>query len=133
MKRFGVSVFVVVLWASLSALAQYTSDQQNTNTQTPTTQTKTEGTSSTEAGAGKLHHLKGKISEDGKTFTSDKDNKTWTIANPDAVKGHEGHEVKLNAHVDKDKNEVQVMSVKMAGEKSPKKEKGGAMSEQPPQ
>jgi hypothetical protein len=57
MNRFGVSVFVVVLWASLSALAQYTSDQQNTTNQTPTTQTKTEGTTSTEASAGKLHCL----------------------------------------------------------------------------
>ncbi len=131
MKRFGGSVFVVVLWASLSALAQYTSDQQNTNTQRPTTQTKTKGTTSTEASAGKLHHLKGKISGDGKTFTSDKDGKTCTIVNPDAVKGHEGQDVKLSAHVYPEKNEIHVMSV--AGGKSSTKEKGGAMSEQPPQ
>jgi hypothetical protein len=50
----------------------------------------------------------------GKTFTSDKDNKTWTIQNPEAVKGHEGHHVVLNAHVYPDKNEVHVMSLKMA-------------------
>jgi len=56
----------------------------------------------------------GKISDDGKTFTSDKDNKTWTIQNPEAVKGHEGHHVVLNAHVYPDKNEVHVMSLKMA-------------------
>jgi len=40
--------------------------------------------------------------------------------------------VRLSAHVYPDKNEIHVMSVKMAGEKS-SKQKGGAMSEQPPQ
>jgi hypothetical protein len=45
---------------------------------------------------------------------SDKDSKSWTISNPDAVKGHEGHHVTLQAHVDADKNEVHVVSLKMA-------------------
>jgi hypothetical protein len=56
----------------------------------------------------------GKIGDDGKTFVSDKNSKSWTITNPDAVKGHEGHHVTLTAHVDADKNEVHVMSLKMA-------------------
>jgi hypothetical protein len=58
--------------------------------------------------------VKGKISDDGKMFVSDKDSKSWTIVNPDAVKGHEGHHVILTAHVYPDKNEVHVMSLKMA-------------------
>jgi hypothetical protein len=45
---------------------------------------------------------------------SDSDSKTWTIANPDAVKGHEGHHVTLTAHVNSDKGEVHVVSLKMA-------------------
>jgi hypothetical protein len=56
----------------------------------------------------------GKIGDDGKTFVSDKNSESWTITNPDAVKGHEGHHVTLTAHVDADKNEVHVMSLKMA-------------------
>jgi hypothetical protein len=56
----------------------------------------------------------GKISDDGKMFVSDKDGKSWTISNPDAIKGHEGHHVTLTAHVYADKNEVHVMSLKMA-------------------
>jgi hypothetical protein len=56
----------------------------------------------------------GKISADGKTFVSDKDGKSWTIVNTDAVKGHEGHHVVLNAHVYPDKGQVHVMSLKMA-------------------
>ena len=58
----------------------------------------------------------GKISDDGKTFVSDKDSKSWTITNPDAVKGHEGHHVTLTAHVYADKNEVHVVSLKMAAD-----------------
>jgi len=65
------------------------------------------------ADASKAVDVKGKISDDGKAFVSDSDSKSWTITNPDAVKGHEGHHVTLKAHVDADKNEVHVMSLKM--------------------
>ena len=126
MKRFGVALFLVLLWASLSALAQYTSDQ------TSSTQSSSQTASSSKGKTGKLEHLKGKISDDGKTFTSDKDKASWTISNPDAVKGHEGHDVSLSAHVYPDKNEIHVMSVKMASEKSSTKDKH-PMSEKPPQ
>ena len=69
---------------------------------------------SMKADASKAVDVKGKISDDGKTFVSDKDSKSWTIVNPEAVKGHEGHHVILNAHVYADKGEVHVMSLKMA-------------------
>ncbi len=62
----------------------------------------------------KTSKVTGKISEDGKSFVGDSDSKTWTISNPEAVKGHEGHHVTLTAHVDADKSEVHVMSLKMA-------------------
>jgi hypothetical protein len=58
--------------------------------------------------------ITGKISADGTTFVSDKDGKSWTISNPAAVKGHEGHHVVLLAQVDADKNAVHVVSLKMA-------------------
>lgn len=62
----------------------------------------------------KTMDVKGKISEDGKMFVADNDGKSWTIVNPDAIKGHEGHHVILTAHVYPDKMEVHVMSLKMA-------------------
>jgi hypothetical protein len=64
----------------------------------------------------KAAHVTGKISDDGKTFVSDKDGKSWAISNPDAVKGHEGHHVALKANVDADKSSVEVVSLKMAGD-----------------
>jgi pentapeptide MXKDX repeat protein len=63
---------------------------------------------------GKLMSVTGKIGDDGKSFVGDKDSKSWTIINPEAVKGHEGHHVTLKAHVNADKMEVHVMSLKMA-------------------
>jgi hypothetical protein len=62
----------------------------------------------------KAVHVTGKVSDDGKTFLGDTDSKTWTIENPDAVKGHEGHHVTLTAQCNADKSEVHVMSLKMA-------------------
>jgi hypothetical protein len=61
----------------------------------------------------KAVRVTGRVS-DGKTFVAGTDSKSWTISNPHAVKGHEGHHVTLTAHVYADKNEVHVMSLKMA-------------------
>ena len=125
MKKFGVALFVLVLWLTLSAFGQYgsqqPSDQQGSMSQGQTAGKKAHAKS----------HLMGKISDDGKTLT-DKKGQSWTIDNPDAVKGHEGHEVSLRGHVDTASNSIHVTSVKMSGERASKK-KGGAMSEQPPQ
>lgn len=43
-------------------------------------------------------------------------NKGWGYG----VEGHEGHHVTLTAHVYADKNEVHVMSLKMAGDSTQK-------------
>jgi hypothetical protein len=124
MKRIAVTVFAFVLWMSLAVTAQDTGAQQSAGTsQGTTTSTKKEGA--------KLQHLTGKVSDDGKSFTIEKDNKTYTIENSDAVKGHEGHDVRLSGHIDTAASSVHVTSVKMAGEKA-SKDKTGAMSEQPP-
>ena len=126
MKKFGVALFVLVLWLSLSALAQDTGAQQPSGQEGSMSQGQTTGKK-----AHAKSHLMGKISDDGKSLT-DKEGKSWSIDNPDAVKGHEGHEVSLRGHIDTAANTIHVTSLKMAGEHASKK-KGGAMSEQPPQ
>ena len=72
--------------------------------------------------------LKGTISEDGKSIVSDTDGKSWTIANPDAVKGHEGHHVQLMGSADASSGQIQVTSVKML-----KGEKGTMKKDSTPQ
>jgi hypothetical protein len=57
--------------------------------------------------------VSGKVSADGKMFTSDKDNEMWTVSNPEALKGHEGHHVTIKARIDAAKNKIDIISVKM--------------------
>jgi hypothetical protein len=99
MKKLMTLSFVLALLMSAVALAQYGSQQPDT------------GKSGTSM---KAVSITGTISDDGKMFVSDEDGKSWTISNPDAVKGHEGHHVTLQAQVNADKSEVHVMSLKMA-------------------
>jgi hypothetical protein len=100
MKKFLTILFALGLLTSLGLMAQDTPQPD---------QTKSDASM-------KAAHITGKISDDGKSFVSDKDGKSWTINNPDAVKGHEGHHVSLKAHVSADKNSVDVVSLKMAGD-----------------
>jgi hypothetical protein len=62
-----------------------------------------------------LKNIKGTVKADGDklSFVSDKDKKSWDVANPEALKGHEGHHVEVSAHVYADKGQIHVMSVKM--------------------
>ena len=100
MRKLMTIVFALSLLTSFSLVAQDTMKQDTMKSDT----------------SAKAASVTGKISDDGKTFVSDKDGKTWTITNPDAVKGHEGHHVTLKAKVSSDKNEVDVVSLKMAGD-----------------
>ena len=100
MKKLLAILFALTLLTSLSLVAQDTTKQDSMKSDAST----------------KAASITGKISDDGKSFVSDKDGKSWTISNPDAVKGHEGHHVTLKAHVSADKNEVDVVSLRMAGD-----------------
>jgi hypothetical protein len=102
MKKLMLVVFMLGLFLSVMAVAQYTTQPGTMNQES----------AKAEKASAKAVTLSG-ISADGRTFVSDKDNKTWTVSNPEALKGHEGHEVTLKAHVDEAKNEIHVTSVKM--------------------
>jgi pentapeptide MXKDX repeat protein len=104
MKKLVLISFAFALGLSVGAFAQDTMKQDDTM---KNDNMKAEKMSKTSV------HLMGKIGEDGKTFVGDKDNKTWKVSNPEALKGHEGHHVQVKAHVDADKDEIHVMSVKM--------------------
>jgi hypothetical protein len=67
-----------------------------------------------------LKTIKGTVKAEGDkvTFVSDSDQKSWDVANPEALKGHEGHHVQVSAHVYADKGSIHVMSVKMLKQSS---------------
>src|ERR671934_220028 len=104
-----LSFFVVAAYAGQSSSNAQSTDQKTAKSSTANPPLRT---------------IAGKISDDGKTFTADKGGKQWTLKNPEDVKGHEGHHVKLQAHVYKDTNEVHVMKVTMMTAKGKKKAAG---------
>lgn len=106
MKKLLLVSCAVALLMSLMVFAQDTPKQDEAK----------QDTMKAEKVSTKAVSISGKISDDGKTFVGDKDSKSWTVSNPDALKGHEGHHVVVTAHVDADKNEIHVTSVKMAKE-----------------
>jgi len=53
----------------------------------------------------------GKVSNDGKTFTTDIDSE-WVVSNAEALKGQEGRRVMVKCYVDTEKNRIQVLLVK---------------------
>jgi hypothetical protein len=97
---------VLVLVLSLSVLFSVASFAQDMGQGAGTTD---------KAAAAPLKTIKGTVKAEGDklTFVSDKDQKSWDVMNPEALKGHEGHHVQLSAHVYADKNAIHVMDVKM--------------------
>ena len=56
-------------------------------------------------------NMSGNVSTNGKTFTNDKDNKSYKVDNPATLKGHEGQHVAVIVHVDPDTGVIHVMQV----------------------
>ena len=113
MKKLLVLALALCVVSSVTAFAQ---DNMSKDTGTD------------KAAAAPLKTLKGTVKAEGDkvTFVSDKDSKSWDVANPEALKGHEGHHVEVSAHVYADKGQIHVMNVKML--KAGKMEKSDNMS-----
>ena len=113
MKRVLTLLFAFLLTASLSLLAQDASKDQSGSTDKKTS--KAEKKEAKAAEKGKAMSLTGWIrDQDGKpAFENDKDKQTWTISNPDAVKGHEGHHVKVKAMLNEADHSMNVEKLTM--------------------
>jgi hypothetical protein len=57
--------------------------------------------------------LSGQVSDDGKALVSDKDD-VWEVSNPNVLAGHEGRQVTVKCQVYPDKNEIRVLSLRVA-------------------
>lgn len=102
MKKLRLVSFVLMLWMPLVAVA---------HNRTRLDDTKQDNVKA-EKVATKAVKISGKVSSDGKKLVSDSDNRTWTVTNPDALKGYEGQQVAVKGHLDAGKDEIQVISVK---------------------
>lgn len=110
-KVMGRLMGMCFLAVSVAALAQ-SGDAMKQDTMQQGDQMKHDNMNADNMGK-KAVSVSGKISNDGKMFMSDNDNKNWMISNPEAVKGHEGHHVTVKGQVDSAKNAIRVSSIKM--------------------
>ena len=105
MKRVLTFVFAFLMAASMSLMAQDTDKKVD----------KAEKKEAKAAAKGKSMSLTGWVKDqDGKTvFVNDKDKQAWNIANMDAVKGHEGHHVKITGKLNESDHSVNVEKLSM--------------------
>jgi membrane protein implicated in regulation of membrane protease activity len=103
MKKILIMVFSVMVLASLGSWAQTSSQKSDKSDKNST------------ATSGKTMTITGTVSNDGKMFVSDKDNKSWKVDNPDTLKAHDGHHVSVTASEDPASDTLHVTSVKMLG------------------
>src|ERR1700757_4732489 len=52
--------------------------------------------------------IMGIVSEQGEKLRFVTDQRAWNVDNPETLKGHEGHYVRLNAHVYADKDSIHI-------------------------
>ncbi len=110
MKRIVTLLFAFVMAASLSMLAQEPAANPGDKKVD-----KAEKKEAKAAAKNKSMSLTGWVKEqDGKTvFINDKDKQAWNIENMDAVKGHEGHHVKVTAKLNEADHSVNVEKLSM--------------------
>src|ERR1700746_388850 len=98
MKKLWILVFAVCVTFGMTAMAQdmgKSCDMGKSKMSAP------------------LKTLKGTVKSEGDkvTFVNDADQKSWDVMNPEKLKAHDGHHVKITAHVYEDKSSIQVMTV----------------------
>ncbi|HEV2114329.1 MAG TPA: hypothetical protein VGR50_09265 [Terriglobales bacterium] len=116
MKKSIVSIFALVLMCSLTTLASAKS--KNINGWVSDSKCAEKGAKAGHADCAKKCMAAG----EKMVFVSDKDKSVWAIDNPDALTGHEGHHVRVNATVDADKKSIHVNSAKMLSQGKAKKD-----------
>lgn len=111
MKRLLTLLFAFVITASLSMLAQEPAANPGGDKKVD----KAEKKEAKAAEKGKAMSLTGWVKDqDGKTmFINDKDKQSWSIENMDAVKGHEGHHVKVKAKLNEADHSLNVEKLTM--------------------
>jgi hypothetical protein len=115
MKRVLTVLFAFLLTASLSLMAQEPASKDKDQAAADKKVQKAESKEAKAAEKGKTMSLTGWVKDqEGKTvFENDKDKQAWSITNPEAVKGHEGHHVKVKAKLNEADHSMNVEKLTM--------------------
>ena len=60
----------------------------------------------------RLSTILGTVRSDGQTLTFVTDQRAWSVDNPEILKGHEGHYLRVYGHVYPDKDSIHITEVK---------------------
>ena len=110
MKTLTLVLVAFVLSLASIAWAQDSSQsgQGQTNPQTDQAGSQTSQTNQNSQGS---QNMSGTVSRDRKTFTNDKDSKTYTVNNPQSLKGYEGQHVAVMVSVDPDTGVIHITQI----------------------
>lgn len=113
MRRVTAFLFAFLMTASVALVAQEPASKDQTSNDKKVQ--KAENKEAKAAAKDKTMSLTGWVKDqDGKTvFINDKDKQAWNISNLDAVKGHEGHHVKVKAKLNEADHSLDVEKVTM--------------------
>jgi len=113
MKRLLTLIFAFLVSATLTLAAQEPASKDQTANDKSVQ--KAENKEAKASAKGKTMSLTGWVKdESGKpVFINDKDKQSWDISNADAVKGHEGHHVKVQAKLDEANHSLAVEKLTM--------------------
>ena len=101
---------VTLLFAVLALLLSTMANAQN-NAQQSGNQAQQQDNQSTQATSGTTQKMSAKVSHNGKKVVSDKDNKSYNVQNPAALKDYEDQDVALVVQIDPDNNTIHIISV----------------------
>jgi len=105
-----IAFFGLTLALSLSAFGQQETPQQSPTTHAPSGNTPADQS----AAKAPLKTMKGTVQTQGENVVfMDDSGKSWSVMNPEELRGHEGHHVQISAHVYADKDAIHVMHVKL--------------------
>ena len=129
MKKFATALFAFALICSVTAFAK---DEMKKKAEKPKTlhgwvTDEKCAAKVAEAGHGDDEKCAQACAKAGSKmeFVNEEDKSIWTVMNPEALKGHEGHHVKISAHVYPDTKSIHVMGEpKMIADKKAKEKKG---------
>jgi hypothetical protein len=114
MKKVLMLTFAMCVMFSMSALAQGSMGSDSSGA-------KKKSSAKSDAMAAGETSVNGTITTNkaGKVaLKADSDGAVWTIENPEAVKGHEGHHVTVSGHPNAKKKTIHIMKVDMMADAS---------------
>jgi hypothetical protein len=106
-----MKILVSILLVLVLSLVAFSQAPDQTSPQGSQATQGNQGQAGSQADSGKTKNMSGTVSQDGKTFKNDADNKSYKVDNPDALKGKENQHLAIVVAVYPDTNTVHIIKL----------------------